>query len=275
MVVGVDEPGRTHRAIEWAAGEAALRDVPVRVVHAFVWPLLRIPPAVAAMGPEDGLRSYADDLLAEAVELAGSAAPGVEVQSCMRTAFADELLALESHTASYVVLGSRGLGTFGRVVVGSTSLRLIVRSRCPVVVVGDRQQMPDAGLPVIVGVDGSSHSLTAVGTALDLASHRQAELHVVHVAPSLESGQQIDVDKLVAPLRASHPRTPVRVFLLEGRPHKVLTELSKSCRAVVVGARGIGAVKGLLIGSVSQSLISGARCPVVVVPSRSGTSSAE
>jgi nucleotide-binding universal stress UspA family protein len=275
VVVGVDEPDRNRIAIEWAAREAAVRGVPLLVVHAFVWPLLRVPPAVAAIGPAGGLRAHAKELLAESAELATSAAPGVRVQSLLRTAFPDELLATQSRTASYVVLGSRGLRTFGRLVVGSTTMRLVVRSRCPVVVVRSQRPAPSSDTPVVVGVDGSTHSPAAIEAAIDLASHRQAELHVVHVTASAVSGAQIDVGELVAPWRASHPDVPIRTLLLEGRPHKVLVELSKASRAVVVGARGLGGVASLLIGSVSQALISSARCPVVVVPSRTGEPLAE
>lgn len=278
VVVGVDEPDRNRSAIEWAAGEAAARGVPLLVVHAFVWPVLRVPPAVAAIGPAGGLLAHAKELLAESAELATSAAPGVRVRSLLRTAFPDELLATQSRTASYVVLGSRGLRTFGRLVVGSTTMRLVVRSRCPVVVVRTQRPAPSPDAPVVAGVDGSTHSSAAIEAAIDLASHRQAELHVVHVAASARSpvsGGQIDVDELVAPWRASHPDIPIRTLLLEGRPHKVLVELSKASRAVVVGTRGVGGVASLLVGSVSQALISSAHCPVVVVPSRTGEPLAE
>lgn len=274
VVVGVDEPDRSRSAIEWAAGEAAVRGVPLLLVHAFVWPLLRVPPTVTAIGPAGGLREHAKELLGESAELATSAAPGVRVRSLLRTALPDELLATQSRTASYVVLGSRGLRTFGRLVVGSTTMRLVVRSRCPVAVVrGNQRPAPGPDTPVVVGVDGSTHSPPAIEAAVDLASHRQAELHVVHVAASAMSAVssgQIDVDELVAPWRASHPDVPIQILLLEGRPHKVLVELSKASRAVVVGARGLGGVASLLVGSVSQALISSAHCPVVIVPSRTG-----
>jgi nucleotide-binding universal stress UspA family protein len=274
VVVGVDDSGHTRGAVEWAAREALLRDVHVRVVHAFVWPLLRIPPAISALGPPDGLREHASDLLAESVDLARLAAPGVTVQTHTCTDFPEDLLVRESRKASYVVIGSRGLGAVGRLLVGSATTRLIVRSECPVAVVRDRSPEPSAGGPVVVGVDGSSYGATALGAAVDLATHREAELHVVHVARSLSSGQHIDVERIIAPWREAHPEVRFRALLLEGRPDKVLTELSRAGRAVVVGARGNSGFVGMLIGSVSQAVISRAHCPVVVTPSRMSDPSA-
>jgi nucleotide-binding universal stress UspA family protein len=271
VIVGVDGSGHTRGAVEWAAREAVLRDVPVRVVHAYVWPLLRIPPVVSAMGPPEGLREHASELVAESVARALSAAPGVDVQSSMCTDFPEDLLVKESRNAAYVVIGSRGLGTVGRLLVGSVTARLIVRSECPVALVRTQLPATDAGAPVVVGVDGSSHSATALAVAVDLATHWESELHVVHVARAPSRGQPIDIDVegMVAPWRETCPDLRLRVSLLEGRrPDKALVELSQAARGVVVGARGSSGFAGILIGSVSQAVISRAHCPVVVTPAR-------
>lgn len=275
VVVGVDGADHTQRAIEWAAIESAHRHVPLRLVHAYVWPLLRIPPVLTSLGPPDGLREHSSDLVAESVDAARFTAPDVPLESLIETDFPEDLLARESRNASHLVIGSRSLGTVGRLIAGSVTTRVIRQARCPVAVIGRSVPTPRADAPVIVGVDGSSHSVTALGAAVDLATHHDTELHVVHVAPAQTSGWHVDVDQMVAPWQVTHPELRIRVLLLEGRTDRVLVELSKAGGALVVGARGLRDLTGAFIGSVSQAVLVRARCPVVVTPAGASTESVE
>jgi nucleotide-binding universal stress UspA family protein len=154
-------------------------------------------------------------------------------------------------------------------------MRLIVRSRCPVAIIGDDKPPPAPESPVIAGIDGSDQSAIAVGVAVALAMHHNAELQLIHVAPSLESGADADVERMLTTWRALHRYERSRVFALEGRPADVLIQLSDAARAVVVGSRGRGGFVGFLIGSVSRAVIAGGCCPVIVVPSRMSDSSTD
>lgn len=77
VVVGVDGSEPAQRAVRLAAGEAARRGRTLRVVHGFVWPLLRVPLGpVPDAPPGAGLREQAERLVARAVAHAEAAAPG-------------------------------------------------------------------------------------------------------------------------------------------------------------------------------------------------------
>jgi nucleotide-binding universal stress UspA family protein len=258
VLVGVDGADHTRQAIAWAAVEAVLRDVSLRLVHAYIWPI------VASLAPPDGLREQARDVLAESAELARAAAPGVRVESDMQTDYPENLLARESRDASYLVVGSRGLGPAARLLAGSVTTRLVVRAACPLAVVREDPPAPDG--PVVVGVDGSGYSAAALGTAMELADSHGARLHVVHVTRGRDSDPTVDVDRMVGRWRPAFPDTFAQPFVLEGRADKVLLELADAASAVVVGARGQSPLSSVLFGSVSRSLVVRARCPVVVIP---------
>lgn len=88
-----------------------------------------------------------------AAELAREAAPGVEVAAHLDHGSAAASLIAESESAGLVVLGSRGLGGFTGLVVGSVALALSTYGHCPIVVV--RGEQDRIGKPVVVGVDAS------------------------------------------------------------------------------------------------------------------------
>lgn len=266
VVVGYDGSDHARWAVEWAAREAALRHEPLRVVHAYIWPLLRIPPIFTHVGPAGGLRAHANDVVSEATEAARAVASEVEVRTVIRTAFPADLLAAESKQAQFVVVGCRGLGSVGRLLAGSVTADLVVRARCPVAVIAHPPPEPDSLAPVVVGVDGSPHSEAALEAAIDLATHWHTRLQIVHVAPALWPGQRAAVERVVNPWLDKHPDIDAGVAIVEGHAGGALVELSKTARAVVVGSHGSGGFKGMLIGSVSQTVMHHGHCPVVVVP---------
>lgn len=80
IVVGVDGSPSSLEAVDLAATEAHLRDDPLRIVHAFVWPYFGVPLGPSPFGPpEGGLRNEAERIVAEAVRRARTAAPDVDV----------------------------------------------------------------------------------------------------------------------------------------------------------------------------------------------------
>ena len=73
------------------------------------------------------------------------------------------------------------------------------------------------------------------------------------------------LERFVADLDIREPAVDVRTSVEEGNPAQVLIERSKEADLIVLGSRGHGGFKGMLLGSVSQHLVAHAECPVVVV----------
>jgi nucleotide-binding universal stress UspA family protein len=136
---------------------------------------------------------------------------------------------------------------------------------------------------VLVGVDGSEASLTAVDWAVAEARTRGWGMHVVcaYAVPSftvasldggfaavddtaIRQGAQAVLDESVA--RASSAGVPVTSALETGDPAGVLVELSRQAGLAVVGTRGGGGFADRLLGTVSSALPAHAHCPTVVVP---------
>jgi nucleotide-binding universal stress UspA family protein len=65
--------------------------------------------------------------------------------------------------------------------------------------------------------------------------------------------------------RSDHPAVKVETAVVEGRPARVLVEMSADADLLVVGSRGLGGFSELLLGSVSQQCVHHAHCPVTVV----------
>lgn len=281
VVVGVDGSASSRDAVRLAARAAAERRRPLRVVHAFIWPLLHAPVGPSPFGPESGgLRHQAEQLLAEAVAEAEKAAPEVTVEGAVVDGAAASVLLHETRRAALMVLGNRGLGGFGSLVIGSTAVQVAAHASCPVLVARGEPH-PDG--PVVVGVDGSELSGLAIGFAMEEAARRGAELVAVHAflhPVSLQPGDivplvydedelQTDEARLLAESLAGwcerSPDVPVRRRVVRGSANRVLVEESKTAQLVVIGARGRGGFAGLLLGSVSHSVLHHAHCPVAIV----------
>ena len=132
---------------------------------------------------------------------------------------------------------------------------------------------------VLVGVDGSEPSLQAVEWAATDAATRGVTLAVCCVAvagsaehPMLWDGQESVLvpaeevrERAVARARKSAADVTVTGEVLRGDPAQQLLHRAREAELLVVGARGLGAFVGLLVGSVSEHVAGHASCPVVVV----------
>jgi nucleotide-binding universal stress UspA family protein len=281
IVVGVDgsEPGRV--AVALAVRQARLHGRPLRLVHAFIWPTLGVHVGPSPEGPpEGGLAAEADRLLAEALAHARTADPDLDITGEVVAGAPVPVLLAEARHASLVVLGSRGLGGFTGLLVGSVAVQLAAHSPGPVLVARGEQR--ERG-PVVVGVDGSPTSREALGFALGEAAVRgtelialntwwgrlpertEDELPLVYDASDVEATQASMLSAAVAGQRARFPGVNVRERVRHARAAHALVTASETAQLVVVGARGRGGFSGLLLGSVSQALLHHARCPVAIV----------
>ncbi|MEV0330230.1 universal stress protein [Micromonospora echinospora] len=281
VVVGVDGSTSARDAVRVAVREAAARNRSLRVVHAFVWPLLGVPLGPSPDGPpEGGLRNQAARIVTEAVAGAGKVDPEVPVSGVVVDGAPTAVLLAESRDAALVVLGSRGLGGFAGLLIGSSAVQVSAHATGPVLVVRGE---PRADGPVVVGVDGSELSDLAVGFAVEEAARRGTELVAVHAwlhpAPlgpgdvlplvydldALAAEEERVLAQAVAGWAERYPDVPIRRRLVRGAPARALVEESESAQLVVVGARGRGGLAGLLLGSVSHAVLHHGRCPVAVV----------
>lgn len=291
VVVGVDGSEPSRRAVRWAAREARLRGAPIRLVHAWLWPMYHVPlgPPPGAP-PEAGLRNQAQAVLDAARHEVAQAEPEVPVETVLEVAEAAGALLRHAHGAELVIVGDRGLGGFSGLLLGSVGIHVAAHAPCPVVVVRGRTDRSDtsepgreqgAVAPVVVGVDGSAGSDTALGYALEEADLRGAPLVAVHAwsypAPvgvdlpwgfddgAAERHAEQLLDDAVSRWTAKYPQVEVIRRLNPSRPSAALVDESARAQLVVVGCRGRGALRGLLLGSVSHAAIHHAECPVMVV----------
>lgn len=288
IVVGVDGSFSATQAVRWAAREAGRRKAPLVLVHACaVVPVPRPPGVALPQSFHEAMLDEGAQWLAAAATAATEAAPGVEVRTELANGFAAEQLVGRSASAELVVLGSRGLGGFSGLVVGSIAVAMATHGHCPVVVVrGDAfageadGAEPLAGRPVVVGVDGSTASDAAVSFAFEAAASRGVAVVAVHtwsdvtlstgwdvVAwPEIEVEEHALLTERLADGQARHPDVPVQPVVARDQPANTLLEKAETAQLVVVGSRGRGGFRGLLLGSTSQALIYHSPCPVAVVP---------
>ncbi|WP_423790822.1 universal stress protein [Micromonospora cathayae] len=281
VVVGVDGSETALDAVRLAVREAAIRGRSLRVVHAFVWPLLGVPLGPVPDGPAGGgLRNQAERIVAEAVAEAGKVAPEVPVTGVVVDGPPTPVLLAEARDADLVVLGNRGLGGFAGLLLGSSAVQVGAYAECPVLVARGEHR---ADGPVVVGVDGSELSDLAVGFAVEEAARRGTELVAVHtwlhpvplgpgdVLPlvydldALAAEEERVLAEAVAGWSTRYPEVPIRQRLVRGNASRVLVEASKEAQLVVVGARGRGGLAGLLLGSVSHAVLHHAHCPLAIV----------
>lgn len=135
---------------------------------------------------------------------------------------------------------------------------------------------------IVIPIDGSDHALGALAEAKDLALSltQMPVLTVLHINPSISINEPpvgVDLDERVA-AEGSHLLEPVEKLLAgfpggyeivvkHGDPGKLICKVAAERQAdlIVMGTRGLGLVKELLIGSVSHYVIQHAGCPVLTV----------
>lgn len=281
IVVGVDGSPAARVAVDWAARDAALEGLPLTLVH--ILPGATMQAWIQAPLPSDyleELRQGGQEILADAVKDARAAGGDklVEVEERMASGPPVPTLVDFSKQAAMVVVGSRGLGKWGRRLLGSVSTGLVHHSRCPVAVIHDEDPLipHPAQAPVVVGIDGSPASEHATAIAYEQASRRGVELVAVHTwsdagyeLPGVEwNDVQPEEDMLLAERLAGYqeryPDVGVRRVVKRDQPARRLLEEAEKAQLLVVGSHGRGGFTGMLLGSVGSEVVQSARIPVIV-----------
>ncbi len=252
-------------------------------VHGFLWPthghLRSVDPDTDM--PVSMLEQTQAEM-ATAKAIAQAIKPDLDVVTPIQSRGPIDTIVTESQRAQPVVLGSRGYGGFRALLAGSTALGVAAAAQCPVAVV--RGTVPDPTAPVVVGVDGTPVSEAALAFAFDEAALRGVPLVVVHawsdypVGGGLSSGG-FDLDlgavkaeeaeilaERLAGWSSKYPDVVQRREIARDGAARALLEQAEQAQLVVVGTRGQGAMKSLMLGSTSHALLHHAPCPVVVVP---------
>jgi nucleotide-binding universal stress UspA family protein len=268
VVVGVDGSAGSTAAVRWAAVEAQRREADLRVLAAYH---RQHPGGHLAEGGQ--ARPVPDAATAavmhEAVALARSVAPGVDVRCVALPGYAVPVLLHAAEDAVLLVVGTRGGGALPGLPYGPVSSQLATHARTSVVVVRGRSGA-DTG-PVVVGVDDGPSAGTVIGRAFEEASLHGAPLLAVTAQagrrrPYASTGEAVlgaDLDSELDPWREKYREVPVEREIVPGDPDKVLVQRSRQARLVVAGPRRHG-FEGKLLGPVGTRLLQRAECPVLI-----------
>ncbi len=137
IIVGVDGSTHSQRALDWAVHEAAIRQLPLRVLTVSRAVVGYWGGAVAFPGDRavtDKARAVAQELTDKALALASDAVPANVTVEAINGIPAEELIGA-SKGADMIVLGSRGTGGFARLLLGSVTTQVVHHAHCPVVVI--------------------------------------------------------------------------------------------------------------------------------------------
>ncbi|MEV7770224.1 universal stress protein [Kitasatospora sp. NPDC086791] len=281
VVVGVGRSAAGRGAVTWAADEAARTGRVLRLVHALKWPQTD-PDEDTPRLLDDHVRVGGDIVLAQARTFVEERHPGLETET--RTVDGPRARGLleQAADASLLVVGAKRRPVVEQVLtLPPIGVQLSAHAPCPVAVVRETAD-PAAHAPaprplVVVGVDGSPGSLAALELAFAQAAAHGAVLRVVRVcrdrpgrtaaAHTAAAGRcESRLLSATAELRHRDPRVEVEHEVVFGRPVGALLGEAARARCLVVGSRGLGGFRGLLLGSVSHALIEHAECPLIVVP---------
>jgi nucleotide-binding universal stress UspA family protein len=283
LVVGVDGSEPSLRAVDWAADEAALRGVPLRLVYACRWERYEGAALAHDIGKPDA-QVLPQDLVAAAARRAHARQPGLKVSSDVVFEEPEYALVREGREASALVVGSRGRSGLAELLLGSVGLAVAAHADCPVIVLRgshDNQATHPGGGRVVVGVGEDAKDSAAVRFAFEEARRRGASLEAVRAwrCPAHETTDHPLLADAPARLHEDHAEetltealrdTPPDVELhhrtVEGHARQVLVDASRGADLLVVGAKRRTGRFGLQLGRVAHAVLHHSACPVAVVP---------
>jgi nucleotide-binding universal stress UspA family protein len=282
IVAASDGSEESLRAVDWAAREAVLRGAPLRIVSA---PGL-LPRMVGSQGHSeyetvsDHIRDESDYALTAATARAAKAAPDLLIDADHLTGGPAEAVTEAGSGALMLVVGSRGVGAFAALILGSVSRYAATHASSPVVVV--REEIGAAHRQIGVGIGGLEGNTAALTFAFEEAALRKASLVAIHAwqtpqsdisragisltAPgrsALEAEATRQLDGLLDEWREKYPDVPVSHDVVHGHPGRILSGLSARADLVVLGRHPAHHGPGAVI----HAVLNHAHGPIVTVPS--------
>lgn len=273
IVVGYDGSVEAGQAVRWAARQAEVRNCELHLVHCSLWPLL-----THDLGPvhgvaNSGLQHYAEAVRDEGKARAVETAPGLKIRTSLLYGWPADHLRRVSAGERMLVLGSRGIGGFMGLLVGSVSLELAATASCPVAVVRSDDH---PGGPVVLGVD-SAGSPAALHDACELVRATGADLKVIHVlrihfgagkggvgSVGTRKAAEQALENAARNARAMAPETRVEEEMVQDTSvPRALLNAARGAALIVVGSKGQGLVRGT-VGSTAHAVLHHARGPVLI-----------
>jgi nucleotide-binding universal stress UspA family protein len=276
ILVGIDgSPGSRH-ALDRALRLGQLTGRTVRALHVWAPPA----PRSSALGvgylydpfeerecAHAAAVSLLDSEVAQALGRLATDAP-VAVRAEDVEGAVGPAIAKAAAASTLVLLGTRGRGRIGNL-LGSSIPYVLHRATCPVMVVPPYDSTHPAYRHVVVGVDGSEWSRSALLWAYELARVEKRPLTVLHAVAREDAPIQVAERAFwrteVLSLLPIEPEVEIEITLLAGHPEDVLRSAVGPDDLLVVGSRGSGGIAGVLLGSVSAACVSHPHVPVLVV----------
>jgi nucleotide-binding universal stress UspA family protein len=282
VIVGVDGSERSVEALALAdlLGSALRR----RVVIARVHPYRRLS-SLFAEGEYERLEREVAESTFEQIREHLPSVPERRMQVVAGESPAAGLHALaEAEGATLIVVGSSHRSAIGRILVGGTGERLLSGASAPVAVAPAGYTAAGRGVRTVgCGFDGSRESHRALAWAAELARTTSARLRVLSVyeptlpvslalggglpTASINEVLRRQCDEELAQAMSAHDADiDATGTLLDGEARELLAGETAGLNLLVVGSRGYGPLRAVLLGSVSSALVRSAQSPLVVVP---------
>ncbi|MEV7234195.1 universal stress protein [Streptomyces sp. NPDC051020] len=279
VIAAVDGSSPSYEALDWAAREAVRRGLPLTIVH------VRIPTRRTV---QEAQQRQAEELLTESVRRVSLIAPDLHPATLSPLDFPVSALTSLGQNASLLVLGSRGLGGFRSLLIGSNSLATASMATCPVVVIhsgrGDDDAVDAAETfpDIVAGVAADESSEAVLDFAFEAAAARPgARLRIVHgwtmFSSMLSGGPVFDRDaaagaaertlgELTAGRGEKYPQVELVLEPIHGSASRTLVTASATAALTVIGRRKGGEELGFGLSPVAQTTLTHALGPVAVVP---------
>lgn len=280
IVVAVDGSPASTVAAGWAAREAAMRHIPLTVVHAVSTPAATFPPVPYPESLVTSLEDEGKKAIMHATKVAEDAMPADRVVPIGRKLVYSPpvpTLLKMSDAAEMIVMGSAGRGLLARGLLGSVSSAVVRHANCPVAVVRDEELPDPRNAPVLLGTDGSPASELATEIAFDEASRRGVDLVALHAWsdaavvevfeidwPAVEGEAERSLAESLAGWQERYPDVTVHRLIAQDRAARHLIDKSETAQLVVVGSHGRGSLSRMLLGSVSNAVLHSVRVPIIV-----------
>ncbi|MGH4032055.1 universal stress protein [Actinomycetota bacterium Odt1-20B] len=295
IVVGVDGSRESAAAAAWAAREAQLRDLPLRLVHA--WEGLPPQDTDATLPELQAPQYWARRVLRSTSEELLLRHPKLYISTEQIVLPPAPALLAEAASAELLVLGNQGLSSVGGMFAGSVAMTTVAHTPRPVALVraectGDSELLRDASetgpgdaarapyRDVALAVDPRTPCEAVLEYAFHAAELRGAPLRIVHawhvplrhgiVGPDERAVAKDAAERELAvslrPWRDKFPDVFVRELLVEGRPSHHVIRAARGAGLLVVGRRTRRTAIGSHAGPVTHAVVHHVSCPVVVVP---------
>lgn len=278
VVAGVDGSAEARSAVLWAAAEADRRRRPLHIVYGSGTDNRVL---YASADTVERVREAAHDLLVETAELVEERFPDLAVSREFSRREAVTALREAAGTDGTIVVGSRGLGGFGALLLGSVGLGVAARALVPVIVVRGETERPGTGT-VVAAVRGQDDRHWVRYAARE-AQLRKAALrlltiwsplsHVGTAATMLDDIDEVarqrvhETGLLADAVREEFPELTVTTQVEGGRSIPgLLVEATHEADLLVLGAHRPPLGIGRALGHVTHAVLHHAHCPVEIVP---------